>query len=336
MPNPLEIHTLGASGLGVSRLSLGTAPLGNLLMQVTEEEALLTIEAAMGSGINYLDTAPFYGYGLSEERIGRCLPKLSKRPLISTKVGRLLRPGVREGNELYGNKQPFYLANLDKRFIFDFSYDGVLRSHEESLQRLGIDAVDILHIHDPEDDEHFTDAVQGAYRALNRLREEGSIKAVSAGMNQWEMLSDFLDHGRFDCFLLAGRYTLLDQSSLAEFLPKCLKHGTSIVIGGVYNSGILANPVRGTTYNYVEAPQGLIDRALAMEVICQRYGVPLKAAALQFPLGHPAVATVLTGVRSRAEWQENLQLFELEIPRDLWLELRDGGMIGPAVPLLGD
>ena len=148
MPNPFETHALGASGLSVSRLSLGTAPLGNLLMQVTEEEALLTIEEAMGSGINYLDTAPFYGYGLSEERISRCLPNLSKQPLISTKVGRLIRPGAREGNELYGDKQPFYLANPDKRFIFDFSYDGVLRSHEESLQRLGLDAVDILHIHD--------------------------------------------------------------------------------------------------------------------------------------------------------------------------------------------
>ena len=334
MPNPFETNALGSSGLSVSRLSLGAAPMGNLLNKVSEEVALLTIEEALNSGINYVDTAPFYGYGLSEERIGRCLPKLSKRPMISTKVGRLIRPGVREGTELFGDRQPFYLANLDKRFIFDFSYDGVLRSHEESLQRLGVDAVDILHIHDS--DEHFTDAVQGAYQALNRLREEGSIKAVSAGMNQWEMLSKFLDHGDFDCFLLAGRYTLLDQSSLAELLPKCLKHGTSIVIGGVYNSGILANPVPGTTYNYVEAPQDLIDRALAMDVICQRHGVPLKAAALQFPLGHPSVATVLTGVRSREEWQENLRLFELEIPRDLWLELREESMVDPEVPLPGD
>ena len=334
MPNPFETNALGSSGLSVSQLSLGAAPLGNLLNKVSEEEALLTIEEALNSGINYVDTAPFYGYGLSEERIGRSLPQLSSRPLISTKVGKLIRPGVREGNELFGDRQPFYLANLDKRFIFDFSYDGVLRSHEESLQRLGVDAVDILHIHDS--DEHFTDAVQGAYQALNRLREEGSIKAVSAGMNQWEMLSKFLDHGDFDCFLLAGRYTLLDQSSLAELLPKCLKHGTSIVIGGVYNSGILANPVPGTTYNYVEAPQDLIDRALAMDVICQRHGVPLKAAALQFPLGHPSVATVLTGVRSCEEWQENLRLFELEIPRDLWLELREESMVGPEVPLPGD
>jgi D-threo-aldose 1-dehydrogenase len=308
--------------------------LGNLLREVSKKEALLTIEEALNSGINYLDTAPFYGYGLAEERISQCLQKLSQRPLISTKVGRLIRPGIREGNELYGDKQPFYLANLDKHFIFDFSYDGVLRSHEESLQRLGVEAVDILHIHDS--DNHFTDAVEGAYRALNRLREEGSIKAVSAGMNQWEMLSQFLDHGDFDCFLLAGRYTLLDQSSLAELLPKCIKHGTSIVIGGVYNSGILANPVRGTTYNYVEAPQDLIDRVLAMEVVCQRHGISLKAAALQFPLGHPAVATVLTGVRSRVEWQENLQLFELEIPREFWLELREKGMMNPEAPLPGD
>jgi D-threo-aldose 1-dehydrogenase len=334
MPNPIETRALGSSGLKVSRLSLGTAPLGNLLREVSKKEALLTIEEALNSGINYLDTAPFYGYGLAEERISQCLQKLSQRPLISTKVGRLIRPGIREGNELYGDKQPFYLANLDKHFIFDFSYDGVLRSHEESLQRLGVEAVDILHIHDS--DNHFTDAVEGAYRALNRLREEGSIKAVSAGMNQWEMLSQFLDHGDFDCFLLAGRYTLLDQSSLAELLPKCIKHGTSIVIGGVYNSGILANPVRGTTYNYVEAPQDLIDRVLAMEVVCQRHGISLKAAALQFPLGHPAVATVLTGVRSRVEWQENLQLFELEIPREFWLELREKGMMNPEAPLPGD
>ncbi|MEC7221651.1 MAG: aldo/keto reductase, partial [SAR324 cluster bacterium] len=144
MPNPFETNALGSSGLGVSQLSLGAAPVGNLRNKVSEEEALLTIEEALNSGINYVDTAPFYGYGLSEERIGRCLPKLSKRPLISTKVGKLIRPGVREGTELFGDRQPFYLANLDKRFIFDFSYDGVLRSHEESLQRLGVDAVDIL------------------------------------------------------------------------------------------------------------------------------------------------------------------------------------------------
>lgn len=331
MADPFLRKTLGSSALQVSQLSLGTAPLGNLLQEVSEEEAQQTLKQALSSGINYVDTAPFYGYGLAEERLRRVLPSLAERPILSTKVGRLIRPGERSGNELYGDQQPFYLAHLDQRCVFDFSYDGVLRSHDESLQRLGLDKVDLLHIHDP--DDHFEEAVKGALPALRRLREEGTIGAVSAGMNQWEMLSRFLDHGDFDNFLLAGRYTLLDQSSLTELLPKCVERKVSIIIGGVFNSGILANPVRGITYNYVEAPTDLIERALAMKTLCERHGVSLKAAALQFPLAHPAVATVLTGVRSRVEWEENLQLFQQPIPGELWQEFRAAGFVGEDVPL---
>jgi D-threo-aldose 1-dehydrogenase len=215
--------------------------------------------------------------------------------------------------------------------ILDYSYDGVMRSHEDSLERLGLERVDILHIHDP--DDHFDWAVNGAYKALDRLRSEGTIKAVSAGMNQWEMLSRFMDNGDFDCFLLAGRYSLLDQTALAEFLPKCMERGVSIVLGGVFNSGLLADPKPGITFNYVEAPQELIDQAIRIGQVCESHGVPLKAAALQFPLAHPAIACVLTGVRSAAEFEENERLFRHSIPDDMWQELKAEGVLAEEVPV---
>ena len=195
-----------------------------------------------------------------------------------------------------------------------------------------MDRIDILHIHDP--DDYFDWAVNGAYKALDHLRSEGTIKAVSAGMNQWEMLSRFMDHGDFDCFLLAGRYSLLDQTALAQFLPKCIERGVSIVLGGVFNSGLLADPRPGITFNYVAAPQELIDRAIRMSAVCEGHGVPLKAAALQFPLAHPAIATVLTGVRSAAEFEENERLFRHPIPKDMWQELKAEGLLAEEAPVL--
>jgi D-threo-aldose 1-dehydrogenase len=332
MADPTVRVPLANTGLNVTRLSIGTAPIGNLLSEVSEEDAAAAIGSAFESGVRYIDTAPFYGYGLAEQRAGRGLAGLPRDDfVVSTKVGRLIRPGKRTGSQIYGDNQSFYLANDEMCCVRDYSYDGVMRSHEESLVRLGLDRVDILHIHDP--DDHFEAASDGAYKALAKLRSDGTIKAVSAGMNQWEMLSRFMDIGDFDCFLLAGRYTLLDQTALPEFMPKCVKNGVSVIIGGVYNSGLLADPRPGITFNYVEAPKELIDRALQIEAVCKRHSVPLKAAAIQFPLGHPAVATILTGVRSKEEYQENERLFRHPIPDDLWAELKAEGLLAEDAPV---
>jgi D-threo-aldose 1-dehydrogenase len=204
--------------------------------------------------------------------------------------------------------------------VFDFSYDGVMRSFEESLIRLGMERIDVLHIHDP--DNHFNQALEGAYRALDSLRDDGLISAVGAGMNQVEMLTHFAREADFDCFLLAGRYTLLDQSGGDELLPLCLERGIAIIAGGVYNSGILADPTPGTHYNYQPASAELLDRAQRIGDVCSRHSVPLKAAAIQFPFGHPAVNSVVIGCRSAAEVEENVRMFETPIPSQLWEELK--------------
>ncbi|CAB1077605.1 L-fuco-beta-pyranose dehydrogenase (EC [Olavius algarvensis Delta 1 endosymbiont] len=334
MPSPSDRSSIGQTNLNVTQLSLGTAPIGNLLLEVPDEDAEDAFKAAFNAGVRYLDTAPYYGYGLAENRLGRAIAGQNRDDfVISTKVGRLIRPGHRTGSELYGDNKPYYLANPEMRCVFDYGYEGVMRSHEESLERLGLDRIDILHIHDP--DDHFEWAVNGAYKALDRLRSEGTIRAVSAGMNQWEMLSRFMDHGDFDCFLLAGRYSLLEQTALSEFLPKCVERGVSIILGGVFNSGLLADPKPGITFNYEAAPQKLIDQALRIGAVCEGHGVPLKAAALQFPLAHPAVATVLTGVRSAAEFEENERLFRHPIPAAMWQELKTEGLLAEAAPVPG-
>jgi len=272
------------------------------------------VEAAWQAGIRFFDTAPLYGHGLAEQRLGAVLrAKPREEFVLATKVGRLLRADAPpEPGQAYKGVPPVNPT-------YDFSYDGVMRSVEESLARLGLDRVDVLHIHDP--DEHFEDALAGAYRALDRLRAEGTIRAVGAGMNQAEMLVRFAREADFDCFLLAGRYTLLDRTGAAELLPLCVEKSIAIIAGGVFNSGILANPRPGTTFNYQPAPPELVDRALRMQEICARHGVELKAAAIQFPLRHPAVASVLTGCRSVREVEENVRMFQAPIPSSLWDEL---------------
>jgi len=281
---------------------------------VADDEAHRVVEAAWQAGIRFFDTAPLYGHGLAEQRLGAVLrAKPREEFVLATKVGRLLRADAPpEPGQAYKGVPPVNPT-------YDFSYDGVMRSVEESLARLGLDRVDVLHIHDP--DEHFEDALAGAYRALDRLRAEGTIRAVGAGMNQAEMLVRFAREADFDCFLLAGRYTLLDRTGAAELLPLCVEKSIAIIAGGVFNSGILANPRRGTTFNYQPAPPELVDRALRMQEICARHGVELKAAAIQFPLRHPAVASVLTGCRSVREVEENVRMFQAPIPSSLWDEL---------------
>lgn len=302
---------LGTTPLQVTRLGLGTAPLGGLFEEVADDEAHRVVEAAWKAGIRFFDTAPLYGHGLAELRLGAVL---SSKPrdefVLATKVGRLMRAGAPpEPGQAYKGVPPV-------NPVFDFSYDGVMRSVEESLSRLGLDRIDVLHIHDP--DDHFDEALTGAYRALDRLRSEGSIRAVGAGMNQSEMLVRFAREANFDCFLLAGRYTLLDRSGAAELLPLCAERRIAIIAGGVFNSGILADPRPGATFNYTTAPPDLVRRAEELKAVCDRAGASLKAAAIQFPLRHPAVATVLTGCRSVAEVEENVRAFQADIPDYLW------------------
>jgi D-threo-aldose 1-dehydrogenase len=306
---------LGRTALTVTRFGLGTAPLAGLFEAVDEATGVGVIERAWESGIRFFDTAPLYGHGLAEMRLGKVLKQKPRDEFtLASKVGRLLRAdALPEPGQSWRGTPPV-------NPVFDFSYDGVMRSFEESMERLGLDRIDILHIHDP--DNHYDAALAGAYRALDRLRSDGAIGAVSAGMNQAEMLTRFAREGDFDCFLLAGRYTLLDQVALKELLPECIKRGIAIIAGGVYNSGILADPKPGAHYNYQTAPAELLERARRIRDVCTRNGVPLKAAATQFPLGHPAVTCVVVGCRNAAQLDESLAMFEFEIPPQLWRDLK--------------
>lgn len=281
---------------------------------MSADDAYGVVEAAWGAGIRYFDTAPLYGFGLSEQRLGAVLrTKPRDQFVISTKVGRLLRADAPpERGQAWKGTPPV-------NPVFDFSYDATMRSVDESLSRLGLDRLDVLLIHDP--DEHFYGALSGAYRALDRLRSDGTVRAIGAGMNQAEMLARFARVADFDCFLLAGRYTLLDRSGARELLPLCLERGIAVIAGGVFNSGILAESGSHLHYNYEQAPPEVISRAQRIKSTCERHGVDVKAAALQFPLRHPAVVSVLTGCRSVAELEENVRLFNAPIPDELWDEL---------------
>jgi D-threo-aldose 1-dehydrogenase len=320
-----ERTRLGRTPLDVTRLGLGTAPLAGLHEAVAEDQALEVIERAWEAGIRHFDTAPLYGHGLAELRLGKALRgKPRDEFVLASKVGRLLRADAPpEPGQSFRGTPPV-------NPVFDFTYDGVMRSVEESLERLQLERIDILHIHDP--DDHYAQALHGAYKALDHLRSEGLIKAVGAGMNQAEMLARFARDGNFDCFLLAGRYTLLDQVALDDLLPISVERGIGIIGAGVYNSGILADPKPGARYNYVAAPDALLERARKIQAVCSRHGVPLKAAAIQFPLGHPAVACIVVGCRSAAQLDESIEMFEAEIPPSLWQDLKAEGLLRGDAP----
>jgi D-threo-aldose 1-dehydrogenase len=325
--DPLSKVQLGKTKLQVTRLGLGGAPLGGLFQDVPEAEAVRTVRRALEMGINLFDTAPLYGHGKSEMRLGQALAGAERGSyVLATKVGRVLLP-VKPGDlkpDEFDNPAPF-------RPVFDFSYGGVMRSFEESLKRLNLERIDILHIHDP--DDHYEEAIQGAYRALAKLRSQGLIGAVGAGMNQAEMPARFARDGDFDCFLLAGRYTLIDQIGLKELLPLCVEKGISIIIGGPYNSGILATGARpGAKFNYADAPAEVMEKVRRVEDVCRRFSVPLRAAALQFPLAHPVVASVIPGARSVAELEENFRLMTHPIPSDFWTALREAEIIPAEAP----
>lgn len=332
----IPARSLGRTGLSLSALGFGGTALGNMYRAMSEQEAIATLDAGYALGMRYYDTSPLYGHGLSELRVGSGLRRFANPDVVlSTKVGWRLKPtfGQPAGAGLFENITAF------ARYA-DYSYDGAMRSFEESLNRLGTDRVDILLIHDADRrnqgdryPEVFRAAMAGTYQALLSLREQRVIKAIGCGLNEWEACQDFAQAGDFDCFLLAGRYTLLEQGSLKSFLPLCERRGIGIIFGGPYNSGILASgAVPGAWFHYAPATQDVMQRVAAIEQICGRHRVPLKAAALQFPLHHPSVATVIPGTRSAAEIRENLDMLRAPIPSDLWQELKAAGLIAESAP----
>jgi aryl-alcohol dehydrogenase-like predicted oxidoreductase len=315
---------LGHSGVFVPRLGLGTTAIGGLYTPVGDALAAAVVRRAAQLGLRHFDTAPLYGYGLAERRLGTALRGVNRSDyVLSTKVGRLLVPGGNQG-------QPQWAETGDLAPVFNFSYQAAMQSLEQSLDRLGVQQVDIAHLHDP--DDHYHDARDGAYRALLRLRASGEIRAIGAGMNQAEMLTRFVRDVDLDCVLLAGRYTLLDQSGLRSLLPLCIRRGVSVIIGGVYNSGILADPTPGARYDYEPAGRAILGKVLQIRAVCRRHNVPLKAAAIQFPFGHSAIACVIVGARTPHEVEENLRMFHHPIPPEFWADLKRTGLLGSAVP----
>ncbi len=336
--DPFEAVPLGGTGVSVTRLGFGAASIGGLFTPVTNDAAVAVVRHAWDMGIRYFDVAPLYGYGSAERRLGAAL---ADRPrdafVVSTKVGRLVRDeeGIPPGADvdrqaLDGQEDAYYADTAGRRIVFDYSGDGVRRSIEESLERLGSPRVDIAFIHDPED--HWEAAIGEAYPALERLRADGVVRAIGVGMNQSATLARFAREGDFDAFLVAGRYTLLEQDALPELLPACEARGIAVLIGGVMNSGVLADPRPGAHYEYGPASREVIGRARGLAAACERHGVPLRAAAMQFPLAHPAVAGLIAGVRTVAHLDEYPALLRHAIPPSLWGELKATGLIDPEAP----
>ncbi|MBW2282188.1 MAG: aldo/keto reductase, partial [Deltaproteobacteria bacterium] len=326
--DPGEQRPLGRSRVCVSRLGLGGAALGNLYAPVTDADARAAVDAAWRVGVRYFDTAPLYGFGLSERRLGDAL-RPRDGAVVSTKVGRRLHPSP-------GREDGGFVDALPFEPRWDYSYDGARRSLDDSLQRLGLDHVDVALVHDigalthgPEQHaERFKQALDGAYRALDELRAQGVLGAIGLGVNESEVCAELLAHADPDCFLLAGRYTLLEQTPLDSLLPLCAERGVSLVVGGPYNSGLLAaSPAAGGTYDYQRAPPEILARAQAIDRVCNAHGVALPAAALQFPLLHPQVAAVITGARSAREVEQNAERMRAPIPPALWADLREGGWL---------
>ncbi|MFK4100390.1 aldo/keto reductase [Streptomyces sp. NPDC019531] len=316
------MNGLGSSGVQVSALAFGGAAIGNLFTEITDEQAHEAVTSAWQRGIRYFDTAPHYGLGLSERRLGEAL-KAYPRPefTISTKVGRRLEPSEDGGDDLAN----CFAVPATRRRVWDFTADGVRRTLEASLERLGLDRVDVVYLHDP--DGHAEQAFREGYPALEKLRSEGVVGAIGAGMNQAEMLTRFVRDTDVDAVLCAGRYTLLDQSALTELLPAAVQRGVSVVVGGAFNSGLLADPKPDSTYNYAQVPGRLLDKALRMKEIAESHGISLRAAALAFCAAHPAVASVLVGARSTAEVEDCADQFATPVPEAFWQELRETGLL---------
>ncbi|MBW8909981.1 MAG: aldo/keto reductase, partial [Mesorhizobium sp.] len=312
---------IGNGGITFTELGFGTAPLGNLYRAVPDEDANATLEAAWATGCRYYDTAPLYGLGLAETRLNPFLRGRKRDDyVLSSKVGRLMRVAAPEQRTGIGK----FFDTPSRREVYDYSYDGVMRSFEASLERLGVDRIDILFVHDVDifthgskeaSDRRIEEFMSSGYYGLLSLRDQGVIKAFGGGINEWQVAQTLAERGDFDLFLLAGRYTLLEQDALATFLPLCQKRGIGIVLGGPYNSGVLATgPKPGAFYNYSEAPKEILDRVARIEAVCQRHGVRLIEAALQFPLQHPSVVSVIPGGQRPAEVENNRALLDTQIP----------------------
>jgi D-threo-aldose 1-dehydrogenase len=314
--------------LDLPRLGLGTAPLGGLFEEVTERDALETIDAAYASGLRFFDTAPLYGYGLAEERLGSALGGRAHEYVLSTKVGRLLEPD--DASAERSDAGPAFKTPNACHPVFDFSRSGIRQSVEASKHRLGTDELDMLLLHDP--DDHLEQAMTEGFTALADMRRAGEVAAIGVGMNQAPALARFVAACDVDCVLIAGRYTLLDTSAALELLPLCVERGVGVILGGVFNSGILARPDASATFDYLPAPPAVLARAAALEHVCQRHGVPLMAAALQFSACHPAVTSVIVGARTAREIRQNVEMFELPLPAGLWRDLRREGLLPADLP----
>jgi len=336
----LATREIGSTGLQVSVLGFGGAGIGNLYRELHDADALAAVHTAFAAGVRFFDTAPFYGFGLSELRMGAVLASAQPRPVISTKVGRRLEPtgpqDARVGRESYFSARPFAP-------VFDYGYEAVKRSHAGSLERLDVPRVDILLCHDIGRLTHgaahaarVREFLEGGYRAMRELRDSGTVRAIGLGVNEWEVCVELLEQCQFDCILLAGRYTLLEQPALDRLLPLCETRRVSIICGGPFNSGILATGSRSvapTHYDYAPPPAAVLTRVRQLEAVCAEFDVPLQAAALQFPLGHPAVASVVAGCVNGAESVNCSMMFSHPIPGEFWRALRDRGLIDARAPL---
>ena len=337
---PRLLNKRTSRSVPLTQMGFGGAPIGNLYKKVEESDAQAALSAAYDCGVRYFDTAPQYGLGRSETRFGAAIDRFGRENIqLSTKIGRLLLDC--EPHEVTPEA---FVDVPQKRIVFDYTYDGVMRSYDASKKRLGVDNVDILLVHDlcafSHGSQEISDAKVrelfdgGGYRALTELRASGEVAAIGAGVNEWQVCEKLLSLGDFDGFLLAGRYTLLEQEALDSFLPLCEKRDVGIILGGPYNSGILATgAVPGAKYNYDVAPDHIMERVAKIEAVCAAHETPLIAAALQFVLGHPCVKTVVPGAVSAAEVEANAALMDRQIPAGLWSDLRSEGLIRSNAPL---
>ncbi len=334
--NPNTKRKFGRTDLEVTAFGFGTAPVGNIFREIDEKTSDAMFQTAWDAGIRYYDTAPMYGHGLSELRTGYSLRwKNRDEFILSSKVGRILKPARKDEIEYapWTNAGRF---NME----FDYSYDGTMRAFEDSLQRLNLERIDICFIHDidvftrgDEQPEVFKQAMDGSWKALSALKDQGVVKAIGVGVNEWQVCHQALKERDFDCFLLAGRYTLLEQDSLDEFLPLCEERNAAVVVGGGFNSGILATgAVEGAKYNYAPAPAEIMEKVKKIEGVCSEHKVPLPAAALQFVVAHPAIPSFIAGTRTVDQLKKNLEWFSVEIPGDFWSALKSQGLLREDAP----
>lgn len=326
--------------LRLPKLGLGCASLGNLYRAIDCDQAIATVDAAWDAGMRYFDTAPYYGLGLSERRLGDALRRRGRADfVISTKVGRILES---DNSSDFPESRHGFVTPMPFKVRYDYTYDGVMRSYEASLQRLGLARIDILLVHDigrfthgDDNARHFANLAEGGYRALDELRASRAISAIGLGVNEWEVCAEAMKIGHWDCFLLAGRYTLLEQEPLHGFLRQCEVHGAKIILGGAYNSGILATGTRRgeAYYNYEPAPAEILERVARIEAVCDAHGVTLAAAALQFPLSHPMVQCVIPGMGEPRRVHQTQRLMDQSIPHAFWAQLVSEGLLIPAAPV---